>query len=158
VARDDLDGEWQGTCKVRLWVFAGSARPAESVLLLQFRTVRPQQKRLGKPGWLLACSVEQVGAGIAKGFLFRERGADRGLEPERLYDNWNEELKLSHTGQIYACDYNRDGCIDLLVTDLRFPGVALFEGTPNGDFRDVARETGLLTDAGRPAEGFTGQA
>src|SRR5205807_10297771 len=59
VARDNLDGDWRGTCKMRMWGFAEADQPAETVVILQFRTLRPQEKRLAQPGWFLACSIEQ---------------------------------------------------------------------------------------------------
>ena len=157
VTRDNLDGDWRGTCKMRLWGFVGETSPAETVLVLKFRTVRPQEKRLKRPGWFLDVSAEQVGSADSKEFLFRETAAARGLEPERFYDNWKEKEKFGHTGGLYACDYNRDGCVDFLVTDLRAPGVALYQGTPQGEFRNVTAETGLLANPAQPADGFSGK-
>ena len=157
VVREQLEGEWQGTCKFRLWGFAEPGRPAETVLVLKFRTLRPEKELLQEPGWFRGCSVEQVGEGRANQFLFREAAKVRGLEPDRLYDNWKETQKIEQTGGLYACDYNRDGCVDLLITDVNFPGVALFQGTPQGVFRDVTRDVGLLVDSGRAADGFSGR-
>jgi hypothetical protein len=157
-ARDELDGDWQGTCKMRLWGSAGPDHPAETVVVLKFRTVRPEKERLEEPGWFLGCSVEQVARGNSQGYLFRETAEERGLEPARFYDNWKEAEKFSHTGGIYACDYNRDGCVDLLITDRNFPWVALYQGLPSGAFQDVTREVGLVNSSGQPPWGFTGQA
>jgi hypothetical protein len=158
VDRDQLDGDWQGTCKFRMWGSAGPAGPAETVLVLKFRTVRPEKETLQEPGWFRSCSVEQVGEARASGFLFREVARSRGLDPDLLHDNWKEDEKIEQTGGVYACDYNRDGCVDLLVTDLNPPGVALYQGSPQGGFRDVTRDVGLIGDSGNAAVGFSGKA
>jgi hypothetical protein len=158
VSRDDLDGPWRGTCKMRLWGFAGEASPAETVVVMKFQVVRPDEKRLKKPAWFLACSIEQVGAADAKEFLFRDTATARGLEPSRFYDNWKEEEKFGHTGGVYACDYNRDGCVDLLVTDRNQPWVFFYQGSADGTFRDVTREAGLLSESGEPPKGVRADA
>lgn len=158
IDRDDIDGAWQGTGKLRLWGFIGADQPAETVVVIKFQTIRPRKSRLNQGAWLLNCSIEQVGRATSRQYLFRETAEVRGLEPERLYDNWKEEQKVGQTGGIFTCDFNRDGCVDILVTDLNFPGVALYMGTPSGVFKNATREVGLLSPAGGLAEGFSGRA
>ena len=47
------------------------------------------------------------------------------------------------TGGVYLCDFDRDGRLDMLVTDVN--GIALYKGLPDGKFRDVTAEVGLPT-------------
>jgi hypothetical protein len=54
------------------------------------------------------------------------------------------------TGGAYACDYNRDGHVDLLVTDIGRVGNRLFKGQPGGKWVDV-------TSQALPAEGLRGE-
>ena len=71
----------------------------------------------------------------------REVAAERGIEVRDFYDNWPTNGNHTTTGGIYLCDYDRDGILDLLITDLNRH--ALYKGLPGGKFRDVTTEVGL---------------
>ena len=71
----------------------------------------------------------------------REVAADRGIDVRDFHDNWPTHGNYTTTGGVYLCDYDRDGILDLLITDInRF---ALYKGLPGGKFRDVTAELGL---------------
>lgn len=156
VDRDDLDGDWQITCKMRMAGGEPPAEQAETAVIMKLRTAGLTRERLSEPGWLKAASIEQVAVARAPRTLFVESVELRGIDATRFYDNWNEERKLGQTGSLYACDYNRDGCVDLLVTDYQSPGIAFYRGSPDGNFEEVAQKVGLLDGSGQPAAGLTG--
>src|SRR5205807_3802498 len=45
------------------------------------------------------------------------------------------------TGGVYLCDFDRDGWLDVLITDIN--GYFLYKGLPDGRFRNVTEEYGL---------------
>ncbi|MHB1426519.1 MAG: FG-GAP repeat domain-containing protein, partial [Gemmataceae bacterium] len=45
------------------------------------------------------------------------------------------------SGGVYLCDYDRDGILDLLITDVT--GHVLYKGQPGGKFEDVTFKVGL---------------
>ena len=156
VVREDFDGDWLCTCKVRMWGHNPPAQPVETVLILRLRTAQPIRENLSALGWLKACVVDQIAVATAAKPLFVESAEARGLHPDRLHDNWKNDHKVGHTGGVYACDFNRDGCVDLLVTDLNLPGVALYAGSPQGGFSDITADVGLISPEGIPTFGFSG--
>jgi hypothetical protein len=143
VKRTEPDGPWQGTGQLRLWGKWAPEMPAEVVVYLHYRIPKPTEERLAEGHWLEACDITQVQVGKARRFLLRDVTRERGIKtsPEELYDNWAEDTALTSTGGVYACDFNRDGWTDLLVTDLK--GTYLYQGRPGGKFEDVTAKMGL---------------
>ena len=132
----NLDSPWEGTCQLRMWGEAAAGGPAEIVLYLQYRSSRPTEDSLKSNGWLRACSVTQRQLSEAPRFLMREVAEERGIQTERFHDNWKKGINLeSVTGGAYLCDFNRDGCLDLLLVDVN--GSFLYQGTPSGKLIDV---------------------
>lgn len=138
-----LDGDWLGSGRITLEGAAEAGGPAFVTLWTSFRTVRPAEESLGSQ-WLLECSIDRSNRGNSDAFLMREVAVERGLEVDRLHDNWTSPRKPVNTGGIYCCDYNRDGCVDLLVTDVYdHQGLILYRGTPDGNFENVSAEIEL---------------
>jgi hypothetical protein len=142
-ADKDLDQPWEGTAQLRMWGEADPGKPVEVTLYLKYRIRRPTEEALGKGGWLSFCAVTQSLVARSDRYLMREAAAERGLHPERLQDNWRDGKQNGATGGVYLCDYDRDGIVDVLVTDLN--GCFLYKGLPDGTFRDVTAEAGLPT-------------
>jgi hypothetical protein len=143
--RDNLDGPWSGTCQLRMWGETGPRQPAEIVLYLHYRLPRPSQETLSRKGWLHECRILQSQQARAPRFLLREVTRERGLDPRRFHDNWRatDPSELSPiTGGVYLCDYDRDGILDMLITDAN--GYVLYRGRPGGQFEDVTFAMGLL--------------
>ncbi len=138
---EDLDAPWEGTGQLRIWGEKQAGQPAEAVVYLQYRTVRPTREALEAGRWLLHCKVTQSQIGWSRHFLMREVAAERGLEPGRLYDNWTHDTNNPTTGGVFLCDFNRDGYLDVLVTDVN--GYFLYRGLPGGKFQNVTSEMGL---------------
>ena len=143
--RDKLDGPWSGTCQLRMWGETSPSQPAEIVLYLQYRLPRPTQERLSQKGWLHECRILQSQQAKATHFLLREATRERGIEPRRFHDNWRSKdssMFEAITGGVYLCDYDRDGILDMLVTDIT--GYILYHGRPDGKFEDATLSMGLL--------------
>jgi hypothetical protein len=133
---------WRGSCLLRLWGDAASpGRPTEITLTLEYRIRKPTEETLKQKGWLQSAALTQSVVGRARQFLFREVTRERGLDPSLFHDNWTSQEKITITGGVFLSDFNRDGILDLLVTDLH--GYFLYKGLPGGKFIDVTREMGL---------------
>src|SRR5262249_24429670 len=138
----DLDGVWQGTCQLRMFGEVGPGRPGEGVLYLRYRLPRPTEGLLRSDGWLQACAITQRQVAEAPRFLMREVAAERGIDSKRFHDNWaSPENTQIVTGGINLCDFNRDGCLDLLITDVS--ANRLYQGRPDGTFTDVTAQARL---------------
>jgi hypothetical protein len=142
VDRKNLDGIWQGTCQLRMFGEMGAGRPGEVVLYLQYRLAKPTEDLLTSDAWLQACSITQRQIGEAPKFLMREVGALRGIARKRFHDNWDDPKHIqTDAGGINVCDYNRDGCLDLLITD--YSANVMYQGRPDGTFTDVTQQVYL---------------
>jgi hypothetical protein len=141
--REKLDGLWEGTALLRMWGESTSGGPAEVILRVQYRVSRPTEANLADSGWLHDCAILQSQTAQSSRFLMREATAKHGINTDPLHDNWTFKNKYGITGGIYLCDFNRDGYLDLLITDVR--RYALYQGTPSGKFVDVTQQVGLPT-------------
>jgi hypothetical protein len=138
----DLDGVWQGTCQLRIGGEMGPGRPGEVVLYLRYRLSRPTEEVLRSDAWLRACAITQRQVAEAPRFLMREVAAERGIGVNRFHDNWKSpETTQIVTGGINLCDFNRDGCLDLLITDIE--ANVLYQGRPDGTLTDVTTQVRL---------------
>lgn len=137
----NLDGPWQGTCQLRMFGASKTGR-GEVVLYLQYRLPRPTEELLKSVGWLQFCAVNQRQAATAPGFLMREAAAERGISVKPFHDNWKSPDDIqTMSGGLNLCDFNRDGCLDLLITDLN--ANVLYQGRPDGTFVDVTSQVRL---------------
>jgi hypothetical protein len=139
---DNLDGFWEGTGQLRLWGETEPGKPAEIIVYLKYQVVRPTKEAVAQPAWLTACSVTQSQIAQSQRFLLRECAKERGFQPDNLQDNWIVDKQDGATGGVYLCDFNRDGIMDVLITDTT--GYYLYKGLGDGKFRDVTSEMGLL--------------
>jgi hypothetical protein len=136
-----LSRYWRGSCLLRLWGESAPGRPAEIVLTLEYRVERPTEANLRKNGWLHSAAIVQTLTGNAKQFLLRDVTRECGIDPTLFYDNWLTVQKNPVHGGAYLCDFDRDGILDLLITDTN--GYFLYKGLPGGKFVDVTERMGL---------------
>jgi hypothetical protein len=142
--RGDLGSLWQGSCQLRMWGEAKPGQPGEVVLYLQYRLPCPTEETLQKGGWLRSCTILQSQEAVATRTLLRDVTSERGIDPRRFYDSWTcaEGQPIQPiSGGVYLCDYDRDGILDLLITDVK--GCVLYKGKPGGKFEDVTLRVGL---------------
>jgi hypothetical protein len=139
--RGQLDGAWEGTAQVRLYGESARGAPVEVVLGLRYEVPPPSAEALSRPGWLRAAGILQAHTARAPHYLFAEVGRQRGLDPSKLHDNWTSPDLHTTPGGVYVCDFDRDGVLDVLVTDVT--GNTLYHGRPDGTFEDVTDRCGL---------------
>jgi hypothetical protein len=147
VERGNLESQWQGTAMLRMWGETQPNQPREVTVFLNFRVAKPVRERLRAGHWLGSCAITQTLVANANRYLMRESAKERGIDVESLYDTWKEHEKnknpIGAVGGVYLCDFNRDGYMDILVTDAnRF---ILYQGLPDGKFKDVTAAVGLPT-------------
>jgi len=139
--RENLDAEWDSTCVMRMWGET-EAGPAELSIAFDVAHERPTNARMQQDAWIHSFSIERIATSTSTQHLFRE--ASYNIDRKRLFDNWTtDNNKSQNTGGIYACDFNRDGCIDLFITDINPQGTALYRGLPEGGLEDVTDQVGL---------------
>jgi hypothetical protein len=143
--RGNLDSVWLGTAMLRMWGQTQPGQPREVTAFLSIRTARPAKDRLGAGRWLTSCAITQTLEAHADRYLMRESAKERGIDVESLYDTWKEHEKekkpTGAIGGVYLCDFNRDGYMDILITDAR--RFVLYQGLPDGKFKDVTLAMGL---------------
>jgi hypothetical protein len=137
--QDHLDGRWHGTAVLRLWGEVGPGQPGEVVLRLEFGLPFPLENT--QPGWLGSCAIKQAQVARAPRFLLRDVTRARGIDPAWFHDNWVKHSNLPSAGSIFLADFNRDGMIDVLISDIQ--RLALYQGLPDGKFKDVTEAMGL---------------
>jgi hypothetical protein len=144
--RSDKEGPWQGLAQLRLYGESRPGQPCEVVVILRYEVARPTREALGHPGWLRTAGVQQSLVAHATHYLMAEVTKERGLDPAPLHDNWREDPStrqsaLLNTGGVFVCDFDRDGILDVLITDVNRN--ALYRGLPGGRFEDVTADMGL---------------
>ena len=137
------DGMWEGRAQLRM---AGESRPgapAEVTATIDFEVLPPTEEGLMAGGWLRAAHLRQLATAQAPHSLFVEVAKARGLDTASLYDNWTADELVPSSGGVYVTDFDRDGYLDLLVTDLN--STTLYRGGPGGTFTNVTAAMGLPT-------------
>jgi hypothetical protein len=143
--RGRLTGTWQGTAKIRMYGEYAPGAPAEVLLFLRYVVVQPTEHNLARPGWLQSMEVYQVNQAKSPHYLFAEVARERGLDASKLHDNWTARQFLNAPGGVFVCDFDQDGILDVLVTDVN--GHTLYQGRPDGTFRKVTKRVGLPQNA-----------
>ena len=134
-SRETFDGHWQSSVVLRLWGTTSPDAPAEIVIWLTLTHERPSESIFAHPGWVHAARISQILQSSAPRWLLREVAEERGIKVNHLHDNWRNKGTQPSSGGAYLSDYDRDGYVDLLVTDLN--GTQLYAGQPEGRFRPV---------------------
>ena len=146
VHREEIDGDWIGVFQLRIWGQIENSGPGELILYLQLIMNEPNEKDIIDGGWLKTLKLIKSKLAVSSEYLMEETSFDWGINSKMMHDNWNHGPASTHasTGGVYACDYNRDGIIDLLINDLAlYRGYILYKGELGGKFTDVSIEVGL---------------
>jgi hypothetical protein len=141
--RSDLDKPWHGTTKIRLAGEQPNGQPLELELQGHFTLQTPVDDLENRNGWLKSCTLTAGRVNSASRQLMAEVGAERGIDRKRFHDNWNDPDKppIVARGGVNVCDYDRDGRMDVLVTDDN--EIVLYQGQSDGNFRDATGAAGL---------------
>ena len=146
VTREKLDGEWVGVFQLRMWGETRNSGPGEIILYFEIQLDEPIEKEIQEGGWIKSSKLIKSKIAFSDNYLMRETAFEWGIKTDMMHDNWNHGPASTHasTGGVYACDYNRDGIVDLLVNDLAlYRGYVLYRGDGGGDFSDVTMEVEL---------------
>ena len=139
--REKPAGPWQGTMKIRFTGRTTEGSVAEALIKARVILDPPSEDLPDRTGWIHGFHVYSVNWGRSSDFLMKEVAAERGLQPEIYLDQWKVKGEDDViTGGIYVNDYNSDGWLDVLATDVKTHG--LYRGGPDG-FRNVTAEAGL---------------
>lgn len=136
----DPDGVWEGLAQLRMHGESLPGAPAEVTAAIRYEVSAPTEAALAS-GWLRAAHVQQLAVARSPHYLFVETAKARGLDAAQLHDNWTAKDIVPSSGGVYVTDFDRDGYLDLLVTDLK--ATALYRGGPGGKFTDVTESVGL---------------
>jgi HEAT repeat protein len=134
-------GSWEGQAQLRMHGESTAGGPREVTALLGFELHHPTEAAFASGGWLRAIHIQQVAVAHSPYQLFAETAETRGLNVAALHDNWKVDDIVPSSGGVFATDFNRDGYLDLLVTDLK--STALYRGDESGRFTDVTKSVGL---------------
>jgi hypothetical protein len=142
----DLDGPWEGLAYLRLHGESPHGQPCEVAAVLRYEVARPTREALSRPGWFRAAGIRQSQVARATRYLMADVAKQRGLDPSLYHDNWLEDpaspnATMIATGGVFVCDFDRDGILDVLITDVN--RYALYRGLPDGRFVDVTAQMGL---------------
>jgi len=146
VNRENIDGPWEGGCRLRIWGETSPDSPAEVVFYLHLDMNKPTEELLNRGNWLHSCTIKKVKMGQSDHYLMQDVTAQWGLDTKWLHDNWNHGPARTQTnpGGVYLCDFNHDGFVDMLVNDVALlRGYTLYQGLPEGKLRDVTLDVGL---------------
>jgi len=140
----DLHGPWIGTFKLILTGERQSGGIATRVVELRCRISGITDELPEQREWLLNCEMYQANYARTSNQLMRDMTSETGINIPSLHDNWKLDAGVTRpflTGGLYACDYDKDGRVDILVTDKR--GAALYHGDAGGKFSDVTEQVKL---------------
>ncbi len=137
---NSIDGVWEGKAQLRMHGATTAGAPAEVTATLAFEVRTLTEPALAAGGWLRAAHVRLLTVARSPRPLFVETAKARGLNTA-LHDNWISERMVPTSGGVYVTDFDRDGYLDVLVTDLT--GNALYRGGPDGKFTDATEQMGL---------------
>lgn len=144
----DQDGSWVGRFKLRLWGQTDQGQRAEIVIFSRIEFTKIEKSVFSAGGWIQRWLVESVTFGETDQRWFTDVARERGIDVASLYENWEmpEVRRAGNTGGAYLSDMNRDGWIDLLLTDIGHPDRIIFYfGEEGGRFREATEEVGLVT-------------
>lgn len=143
-AYGQLDGPWKGTFKLILAGRTAAGHVAQRVIKFRCQISSLSDETPDQREWIHGCDPYSAKSSSSDDFLMRDMTSATGIDIEALTDNWKhsgEKKKPFLTGGLFTCDYNRDGIIDLLLTDKQ--GSSFYEGRPGGTFTDVTNKVGL---------------
>lgn len=140
--RDTPSGRWTVACEMWMRGSQGDHR-VEVTTLLQMEIKRPEKGSLQNGGWIHGITIEETAVSDSSQIMFEDVTKSSGADTSKLHDNWTTPRKSNNPGGVYACDFNRDGMTDFLVTDVNPQANGLYQAIGDGKFKDVTSTLGL---------------
>ena len=144
VTYGELEGPWQGSLKLRLAGTRVEGGLAERVIRFRCSITGIDDDTPEAYGWLASCTAFQARYAFGEKRLMTDITAKTGIDVSKLHDTWNHSdspKKPTITGGVFLSDFNQDGHLDLLLTDIS--GHQLYRGEGGGHFSDVTAEMGI---------------
>jgi len=140
--RLENQSDWRGTGQLRVWGESIAGEILEWLVVFKFQSKPPSKERLSEQGWLTSFKATQSQWSRSKAPLMRDVTLERGIDNELFHDNWSSDMALGNaSGGVYIADYDRDGRLDMLITD--YNRNVLYQGQEGGRFKDVTEQVGL---------------
>ena len=139
-----FDGPWVGSLKLRLTGLDSEDRILEREVRFRCKLSSLTEDQPRQRGWLSECVAYEARFSRTREYLLEPMQGVTGIDVSGLHDNWKRADKKNLpflTGGTYLVDYDRDGRVDVLITDLS--GLALYHGEPDGRFTNVTLSAGL---------------
>ncbi|MBI4602107.1 MAG: VCBS repeat-containing protein [Planctomycetes bacterium] len=140
----DLAGPWAGSMKVFLGGRTRDGKVSYRSVQYRCRVKEITDETPNRRGWLLGCESYLAEYSSSGDFLMQDMTAETRIDSKALHDNWvhgDPKNMPFLTGGAYMTDYDQDGHMDVLVTDLK--GLTLYKGLGGGRFADVTESSGL---------------
>ncbi len=141
------DGAWEGRAKLEIKGPSadGGVRHTKLELALEFATIPDVEAIEAATGWIAGIRVLEGHDTHAPAALMADVAAERGIDVDRIHDNWEHpgEEPHSFTGGAFVEDLDGDGFVDLLISDVN--GVFLYRNRGDGTFEDRSAGSGLKT-------------
>jgi len=144
VTYGQLEGPWQGSLKLRLAGTRVEGGLAERVIRFRCSITGIDDDTPEADGWLASCTAFRAQYARGEKRLMSDITARTGIDVASLHDTWNHSdspRKSTITGGVYLADFNQDGHLDLLLTDVS--GHQLYRSEGGGRFSDVTAEMGI---------------
>lgn len=142
--RGSFDGPWVGSLKLRLAGKCHDGQIGERVVRFRCRLTALVEDQPQRKGWLSECAAYGARSTRSPQRLLEPMQEGTGIDVAGLHDNWKRKDKKNLpflTGGTYLVDYDRDGVLDVMITDLN--GVSLYHGDGAGRFSNVTLAAGL---------------
>jgi len=152
VDRSTINGLWNGLCKMHAWGQRADGGPLEIYIYLDLTIIQPSKENLDAGAWVKRAAVKRIKHAESDHPLMTDMAEQSGLNLSALHDNWklDPEQTALNTGGMYFCDWNHDGYMDFILTDIALPrGFILYQGKADGKFEDTTISLGL----DKPQEG-----
>lgn len=142
VERAVPDERWTTLCEMWMRGLVDDRR-IEVTTLFRIETMPPDKELMSGEHWIHKWSLLETSISDGMGEMFQDVTEISGVASSALHDNWNSSHKINNPGGVYACDFDRDGQTDFLVTDVNPIANALYKGLGDGKFKDVTNVIGL---------------
>ena len=144
--RGRFERPWRSRWDVRVAGLLPGGRRAENRFNVEFAFDRLSKEMAQETEWITEFRVLDAKFAASPASLLEEITDETGIDLERLYDNWNQAKPPWNPvpGVARSLDYDRDGRVDLLLTEMyNVPHLFLYRGNGDGTFDNVTNDVGL---------------
>lgn len=148
---DNPNGAWKGTGKIFLSGKNSQDEFQEHRLYFSWTCKSVAEKVLEGQNWLSEFSVLKMEISKAPNKIFQDVTRERGVDISMFHNNWDLEpdRMIANSGGVYFADINRDGLMDMAVTDVKHPSqILVYTGQQDGTLKDSTKQLGIIQDHG----------